>query len=740
GLHHAGLANLYRDHERTLYLPVAERLGRRVRALHTASFSFDSSWEQLLWLLAGHELHVLDEYGRRDADAVVAHVREQRIDALDVTPSYGRHLLDAGLLTGDWRPPLFLLGGEAVPPALWTELRDVPGVETVNYYGPTEFTVDALVARVTECETPVVGRPLDNTRAHVLDAFLRPVPPGVPGELYLAGVQNARGYLGRPALTAERFVADPYGPSGSRMYRTGDVVRRRADGLIEFLGRVDDQVKIRGFRVELGEVEAALTALPDVATAAVLVRADTPGVPRLVAYVTGGADPAEVRRALAEELPEYMVPAAVVTLDVLPVNVNGKLDRAALPVPALTAAEPSRAPRGEAEERLAAVYAEVLGLASVGAEDDFFALGGHSLLATRVVARVRATGTACTVRDVFEARTVAALAARLAARAAHSRPVLARAAAHPELLPLSSAQRRLWFLHRVEGPSATYNIPLALRLRGAVDEHALRAALGDVVARHEVLRTLFAEVDGEPHQRILAPGTAEVPFTVRRVPAADLPELVEAAATEAFDLTAELPLRAVLFGAAGDSASDDEYVLLVLLHHIATDEWSTGPLLADLDTAYTARAAGRAPEFTPLPVQYADYALWQGELLGDARDTGSLAARQAAYWRENLAGLPEELTLPTDRPRPATPSYEGDTVTADLPAELVTALDRLVADTGATMFMVVHAAVATLLHRLGAGDDIPVGTPVAGRGDSALDELVGFFVNTVVLRADLSGD
>ncbi|MFV6028666.1 amino acid adenylation domain-containing protein [Streptomyces sp. NPDC056264] len=740
GLHHAGLANLYRDHERALYLPVAERLGRRVRALHTASFSFDSSWEQLLWLLAGHELHVLDEYGRRDADAVVAHVREQRIDALDVTPSYGRHLLDAGLLTGDWRPPLFLLGGEAVPPALWTELRDVPGVETVNYYGPTEFTVDALVARVTECATPVVGRPLDNTRAHVLDAFLRPVPPGVPGELYLAGVQNARGYLGRPALTAERFVADPYGPSGSRMYRTGDVVRRRADGLIEFLGRVDDQVKIRGFRVELGEVEAALTALPDVASAAVLVREDTPGVPRLVAYVTGGADPAEVRRALAEELPEYMVPAAVVPLDVLPVNVNGKLDRAALPVPALTAAEPSRAPRGEAEERLAAVYAEVLGLASVGAEDDFFALGGHSLLATRVVARVRATGTACTVRDVFEARTVAALAARLAARAAHSRPVLTRAAAHPELLPLSSAQRRLWFLHRVEGPSATYNIPLALRLRGAVDEHALRAALGDVVARHEVLRTLFAEVDGEPHQRILAPGTADVPFTVRRVPAADLPELVEAAATEAFDLTAELPLRAVLFGTDGDSASDDEHVLLVLLHHIATDEWSTGPLLADLDTAYTARAAGHAPEFTPLPVQYADYALWQGELLGDARDTGSLAARQAAYWRENLAGLPEELTLPTDRPRPATPSYEGDTVTAELPAELVTALDRLVADTGATMFMVVHAAVATLLHRLGAGDDIPVGTPVAGRGDSALDELVGFFVNTAVLRTDLGGD
>ncbi|MFJ7984098.1 amino acid adenylation domain-containing protein [Streptomyces sp. NPDC096351] len=735
GLHHAGLANLYRDHERTLYRPVAERLGRRVRALHTASFSFDSSWEQLLWLIAGHELHVLDEYGRRDADAVVGHVREHRIDALDVTPSYGRHLLDAGLLTGDRRPPLFLLGGEAVPPALWAELRDVDGVETVNYYGPTEFTVDALVARVTDCATPVVGRPLDNTRAHVLDAGLRPVPTGVPGELYLAGVQNARGYLGRPALTAERFVADPYGPSGTRMYRTGDVVRRRADGQIDFLGRVDDQVKIRGFRVEPGEVEAAVTALPGVASAAVLVREDTPGVPRLVAYTTGGADPATVRRALAEELPEYMVPAAVVALDVLPVNVNGKLDRAALPVPAPTAAEPTRAPRGPLEERLASVYAEVLGLASVGAEDDFFALGGHSLLATRVVARVRASGTACTVRDVFEARTVAALAARLARRAASARPVLARAAERPGLLPLSSAQQRLWFLHRVEGPSATYNIPLALRLRGAVDASALRAALGDAVTRHEVLRTVFAETHGEPYQRILVPGAAGVPFAVRRVTAAELPSLVEDAATEVFDLAAELPLRAVLF-----STSDDEHVLFVLLHHIATDEWSTGPFLADLDTAYAARVAGHAPEFAPLAVQYADYALWQRALLGDPGDRESLAARQAAYWRDRLAGLPEELALPTDRPRPASPSYRGDTVTAELPAALVTALDGLVAESGATMFMVVHAAVATLLHRLGAGDDIPVGTPVAGRGDSALDELVGFFVNTVVLRTDLGGD
>ncbi|MFH0518630.1 amino acid adenylation domain-containing protein [Streptomyces sp. M41] len=736
GLHHAGLTNLYRDHERELYRPVAERLGRRVRALHTASFAFDSSWEQLLWLVAGQEVHILDEYGRRDADAVVAYVREHRVDTLDVTPSYGRQLLDAGLLTGEWRPPLFLLGGEAVPPALWAELRAVPGVETVNYYGPTEFTVDALVARVTDCPAPVVGRPLDNTRAHVLDARLRPVPPGVPGELYLAGVQNARGYLGRFGLTAERFVADPFGAPGTRMYRTGDLARRRQDGMLEFLGRADGQVKLRGFRIELGEIEAALTARPDVGAAAVMVREDVPGVRRLVAYAVGTADPSALRGELAAELPEYMVPAVVVMLDVLPTNVNGKLDRTALPAPVIAAAEPSRPPHGAAEERLAAVFAEALGLSSVGAEDDFFALGGHSLLATRVVARVRDLGTTCSVRDVFETRTVAALATRLAARSASERPALVRSADRPALLPVSYAQRRLWFLHQVEGPSGTYIIPVALRLRGVVDVRALESAVADVVARHEVLRTVFTEVDGEPYQRVLAAGEVEVPFAVRTVAEAELEREVEDAASEVFDLTHEAPVRVTLL-----STAKDDHVLVVLLHHIATDEWSSGPLLADLDTAYRARAAGSAPDFPELPVQYVDFTLWQRELLGGStRYAASLMDRQIAYWRETLAGLPEELALPADRPRPAVPTHRGDTLTTELSAEVTAGLERIAADTGATMFMVVHAAVAALLHRLGAGDDIPLGTPVAGRPDTALDDLVGFFVNTLVLRTDLSGD
>ncbi|MFD9618913.1 amino acid adenylation domain-containing protein [Streptomyces virginiae] len=734
-LRHAGLTRLFRDHERELYLPVAERLGRRVRALHTASFSFDSSWEQLLWLVAGHELHVLDEYGRRDADAVVAYVRAERIDTLDVTPSYGRQLVDAGLLTGEWRPPLFLLGGEAVPPALWEELRAVPGVEVLNYYGPTEFTVDALVARVGDCVSPVVGRPLDNSRAHVLDGRLRPVPVGVPGELYLAGEQNARGYLSRFALTAERFVADPFGSPGSRMYRTGDLVRWRADGLLEFLGRVDDQVKIRGFRVEPAEVEAELAALDGVTSAAVVVREDTPGLPRLVGYVTGAADPVRLRAELADRLPEHLVPAAVMVLPVLPTNVNGKLDKAALPIPVAQAEAGGRAPSGAAEERIAEAFAQVLGAPSVGADEDFFRLGGHSLLATRLVARVRtALGVDCTVRDVFELRTVAALAERVAGRRSVVRPALT-SRPRPERLPLSYAQARLWFLHRMEGPNATYNIPLALRLRGDLDLAALEAAVHEVTARHEALRTVFAEDAEGPYQRVLAASDVAVPFAVADVEPADLGRSIDAAAGHAFDLGTETPLRVSVLRTAAD-----DQVLLLLLHHIAGDEWSAGPLLAALAAAYAARCAGGVLETAPPAVQYADYALWQRELLGDAAVPGSVAHDQAGFWREALAGLPQELALPLDRPRPVRPTHEGRTVSLPLPQDLVQGLEVLARDRGTTMYTVVTAAVAALLHRLGAGEDIPLGSPVAGRGEEALDALVGFFVNTLVIRADLAGE
>ncbi|MET9149637.1 condensation domain-containing protein, partial [Streptomyces sp. NPDC004042] len=479
---------------------------------------------------------------------------------------------------------------------------------------------------------------------------------------------------------------------------------------------------------------------------------EAPGIAQAVAHVHEGQqvvayvvpvpgsvrapDHGALRAHAASRLPEYMVPGAFVTLDTLPLTANGKLDRRALPVPPQAETGVFRAPRTAREEVIAGVFAALLERTSVGLEDDFFALGGHSLLAARAVSRLRAAlGVECAVRDLFEARTVAGLAARLTERTASGRPALRRAAERPALLPLSYAQRRLWLIDSVQGPGTTYNVPLAVRLRGPVDTEALEAAFADVVARHEVLRTVFTEVDGEPYQRVLAPEECRVPFAVRAVAVDRLAEEAVAAGVHVFDLAREIPLRAALL-----SAADDDHVLVVLLHHIATDEWSTGPLLTDLDTAYRARRTGTTPDYPELPLQYADFALWQRDLLGDPHDPRSPAARQTAYWRHTLAGLPEEVPLPTDRPRPATPSHEGDVVLFEVSPRTGAELARIARESGATVFMVVHAAVAALLHRLGAGDDIPLGTPVSGREDEQVDTLVGFFLNTLVLRADLSGD
>ncbi len=548
------------------------------------------------------------------------------------------------------------------------------------------------------------------------------MPPGVPGELYLAGVQLARGYLDRPGLTAGRFVANPHGAPGERMYRTGDLARWTADGTAEYLGRTDDQVKVRGFRVEPGEIEAVLAAHPAVAHATVTVHGQT-----LVAHVVPAAGPVVAATALhahaAAVLPAHMVPAAYVTLDALPLTPNGKLDRKALPAPEFTAGtgEGTR-PRTPREEILAAVFADVLGRERVGVDDDFFALGGHSLLAMRLVSRVRTVlGTELTVRAVFEAPTVALLAARTDASAAGPRPALADPRTRPALLPLSSAQRRLWLLAQVDGASTAYNLPSAWRLTGALDRDALRAALDDLAARHTPLRTVFPTVDGVPHQQTLA--DVQVPLET-----APFEELADRAA-HVFDLGRELPFRATLF-----ETGPDEHVLLLLLHHIATDEWSDRPLLADLATAYAARTAGRTPDWAPLPSSYADYTLWQRDLLA-ATETELFA-----HWTDTLRGLPAELNLPTDRPRPAEPTGRGGTTGFAVPPALAGALRGLARTHGVSMFMVAQAAVAALLHRLGAGDDIPLGAPVSGRADEALEDLVGFFVNSLVLRTDLSGD
>jgi amino acid adenylation domain-containing protein len=724
-----GLTNMQLNHRAEIFEPVvATAGGRRLRIAHTVSFAFDMSWEELLWLVEGHEVHVCDEELRRDATALVAYCAEHEVDVVNVTPTYAAALFETGLLAGH-TPPLVLLGGEAVSDDVWTTLRDTPGTLGYNLYGPTEYTINTLGAGTDDSPTPAVGRPITNTRAHVLDPWLRPVPDGVPGELYIAGDGLARGYLGRYALTAERFVADPAVP-GSRMYRTGDLVRRRPGGILDFLGRTDDQVKIRGHRVEPGEVAAALTAHPAVARAAVVADRSGPGgLARLVGYVVPSVtthDLAQVRAALRDRLPDHMVPAVLVPVPELPLTVNGKLDVGALPRPEPVTAGAGRPPRSRAEEQLCGLFAQVLGLDAVGPEDDFFDLGGHSLVATRLLSRARtALAADLTLRDLFEAPTPAELALRAAEREAVAGPELG-SLERPALLPLSAAQQRLWLVQQLGGAGggAAYHFPIVLRLRGDVDGAALDAALQDVAVRHEALRTVFTVVDGTPYQEVR--DDLRVPFAQVNDVAAEL--------ARPFDLTAELPIRAALIQ---DGA---EHVLVLLLHHITTDEWSDRPFLDDLAAAYAARREGRAPEWAPLPVQYADYALWHAARLGDPAEPTSLAARQLDFWARTLDGAPDELTLPTDRPRPARPTSAGGVVDVPLAPETLAGLRRIADDTGASLLLVLHAAVAALLHRIGAGDDVPLGTPVTGRTDARLDDLVGFFVNTVVLRADVSGD
>ena len=532
-------------------------------------------------------------------------------------------------------------------------------------------------------------------------------------------------------------MADRFGPAGSRMYRTGDLARWRGDGVLEFLGRSDAQVKVRGFRIEPGEIEAALVGHGGVAQAAVIAREDGPGGKRLVGYVVAAGDAvldaALLRAHLGERLPEHMVPSAFVVLERLPLTPNGKLDRRALPAPEQRLGSVRRLPRTPQEEILCALFAEVLGLEGVGIDEDFFALGGHSLLATRLISRIRSTlDVELSIRSLFEAPTVASLVQRLGDAQVARAPL--RAQARPAEVPLSYAQRRLWFLDRLEGASATYTIPLALRLRGALDRSALEEALGDLVERHESLRTIFPDRLGVPRQEILDAGTARPRLSVTAVDEAGLAGALAAAARTGFDLAREPPLRVHLFALGAG-----EHVVVLLLHHIAGDGWSLAPLLRDLGRFYEARCRGQAAAVAALPVQYADYTLWQHAVLGSEEDGESAISRQLSFWTGQLAGLPDQLDLPLDRARPAVASYRGGSVPLALSAPLHAALLELARTSGASLFMVLQAGLAALLTRLGAGHDIAIGSPIAGRTDSALDDLVGFFVNTLVLRTDTSG-
>ncbi len=737
---HRGLAGLAGS------MAAAFGIGPGSRVLQLASLGFDAAVMEVLMAWPAGAALVVPEPGRGPlAGEVLAETLDElRVSHALIIPT-ALATVPAGRVRG---LGCLIVGGEACPEAL--AARWSAGRRMFNAYGPTEVTVAATVAGpLSGSVVPPIGRPVWNTRVFVLDEGLGVVAPGVAGELYVAGAGLARGYLGRPGLTGERFVACPFGPAGERMYRTGDVARwtvkgeGEAGGELEYLGRSDDQVKVRGFRIELGEVEAVLAGLPGVGQAAVAVREDRPGDRRLAGYVVpaGGAvlDLAGLRAAAARVLPGYMVPAAVVVVEALPLNANGKLDRGALPAPEY-AAGGGRAPAVPGEEALCEVFARVLGLDRVGVQDSFFDLGGHSLLATRLVSRIRVLlGVEVPVRAVFENPTPESLAVALQGAAA-ARPPLTRAAVRPERLPLSFAQQRLWFLEQFHGPGTAYNLPFAWRLTGQLDAVAMTAALGDVAARHESLRTIFTVDGGQPYQYVVPAGQARARiaagFTVAAAGRGELADLIAAASGYVFDLAAELPVRAWLF-----DVGDDEHALVLLTHHIASDGWSMQVLMGDLAAAYRARVQGQAPGWPDLPVQYADYALWQRDLLGADAGGGGVLARQVGYWQRALAGLPDELELPFDRPRPAEPSGNGGEVRWPLAdAGLHAGLAKLAREHQASVFIVLHAGLAALLSRMGAGADIPVGAPVAGRSDEAVHDLVGFFVNTLVLRADVSGD
>ncbi|EHK89312.1 amino acid adenylation domain-containing protein [Saccharomonospora azurea] len=701
------------------------------RVLQSVSVDVDAAlWDMFGALLSGATL-VLPPWEQPSGGELADFVIQQAVTHVALTPAVVGRLPVHGFPRG----VTLTVRGETCPPALaatWSV-----GRRLFNGYGPTEATLGTALWEY-EPEHVVssvpVGRPMAGRTVYLLDAELRLVPPGVPGEVYIGGSGLARGYVGDPARTAARFVADPLG-TGTRLYRTGDLARWRDDGLLELLGRVDDQVKVRGFRIELAEVEQALSVVPGVRRCVVSVREDQPGDRRLVGYVIGERfDRETARRKMSERLPDYMVPSAFVVMDEFPLTAEGEVDRAALPAPDTTTAMAETTTRSPREDLLCELFAETLGVSSVGVDDDFFRMGGHSLLATRLISRIRSLlGVELSIRDFFRAPTVSGIAAELTRLSSSASPALERAE-RPEVIPLSSAQQRLWFLAELEGPSATYNVPAVVRLSGEVNVEALTAAFTDVVARHEVLRTVYVARDGVPSQHVLPSDAVGSLVTVRDVTETEVDAAVAGEAAHVFDLSRDVPIRVSLL-----RISPRDSVLVVVLHHIASDGWSMGPLWADLSAAYAARVAGEEPSWSELPVQYVDYTLWQRELLGSEEDRDSVMAWQLEYWKRQLAGLPEQLKLTAAKPRPAAPMYRGAALDLTIDADLHARVAEVARANDATVFMVLQAVLAMTLSRLGAGTDIPIGTPIAGRTDEALTDLVGFFVNTLVLRTDLSG-
>jgi amino acid adenylation domain-containing protein len=744
-----------------LFSSTRARLGAGVADVwtlfHSCAFDF-SVWE--LWgaLLHGGRLVVVPRWVSRSPEAFGALLERERVTILNLTPSAFRALASApGAARSELTSlRLVVLGGEALDAAglrTWFEHRGDLRPQVANLYGITETTVHVTWCLLRRADAATghasrIGRALPDLAVHLLDRGGEPVPAGVPGEIHVAGAGLAVGYLDRADLTAERFVPNRFAAAaGERLYRSGDLARRLADGDLEYLGRVDHQVKVRGFRIELGEIEAALVAQAAVAASVVTAHADPAGGTRLLAYVVPARGQSgiggELRRALRQRLPEYMVPAAFVELPALPLTANGKIDRRALPAPApaRAAAEPVT-PESPQEEIIAQVWAEVLGLERVGAGESFFDLGGHSLLATRITSRLAAIfGVELPLRALFAAPTVAGLAAEISRLAGERRPAAPplRAVRRGQTLPLSFAQQRLWFLNQLTPDSPVYHTSRLYRIAAPLRPAALRAALAALVERHEVLRTRFPKLAGMPVQSIAAAAALPLPLLLPQIDLLALPvaardgevaRLAGLTFDRPFDLARDLPLRALLV-----LCRPGEHFLVLCLHHIATDGWSMGILERELGALHEAAVAGRPSPLPPLPIQYGDFAAWQRGWMRSA-----ILKREVEWWRGRLAGAPAVIELPADRPRPALQSFRGAAQRRPLPPALAAAIAALARGEGATLFMVLLAAFDLLLHRYTGQPDQLIGAPVANRNRAETEGLIGFFVNTLVLRPDLAGD
>ncbi|MEN5046579.1 non-ribosomal peptide synthase/polyketide synthase [Pseudomonas koreensis] len=709
--------------------------GRHTSSL--AGFGFDAmAWEVWPALCAGATLHLAPTHeGGEDIDALLAWWCAQPLDVSFLPTPVAEYAFSQNLEHPTLRT--LLIGGDRLRQFNRNQHFDV-----INNYGPTEATVVATSGLVQSGDALHIGKPLSNATVYLLDEQQRPVPLGVAGELYVGGAGVARGYLNRPDMTAERFLRDPFSPlPNARMYRTGDLARWREDGNIEYLGRNDDQVKIRGVRIELGEIETCLNQLPGIQEAVLLAREDQPGQPRLVAYFTEQAQVealpvGELRAQLLSRLPEYMVPTAFVKLAALPLTANGKVDRKALPAPDLAAlfTREYAAPEGEVETALAQIWGDVLQVERVGRQDHFFELGGHSLLAMRMVSQVRQRlGVELALSDLFANAELAAVASVLSEAGRCAQPQIVPVP-RDGALPLSFAQQRLWFLAQMEGANTAYNIPVAMRLRGRLDDAALQRALARIVARHETLRSRFAQFNDEA-QVLIAPVDTGLLLRVEDLrqhpqPEETLQALIQGEASGPFDLQDDPLIRGRLVRLA-----DDHHVLLLTLHHIISDGWSMGVLTRELMALYQSFSHGQPDPLPPLALQYTDYAVWQRRWL-----SGEVLQRQSEYWQQTLAGAPALLMLPTDRPRPAQQDYAGSSVAVVLDERLSAGLKALGQRHGVTLYMTLMSAWAMLLSRLSGQAEVVIGSPVANRTRAEIEGLIGMFVNTLALRIDTSGE